>query len=359
MDFKEYFQNSWGLLIIMIGMVILLRSDVHLERRMVRRIFATYAMLFVYSIVYYVEKYLGDQAEYSSMRPVLCAVAYSLIAFIMVQIITVMFPMKKLWLYIPAVLNSLLCFISIPTGLVFTIDKYNHFGRGALGYLTYFICGLYFLYLIIKLLRSKNKEREDSILILFMAIAASFCFIMPLFLQQQSDIWFTNSIAIIVMMYYIYLLQQFTKRDPLTKLLNRQSYYIDMEKYSDDITAVVSLDMNGLKELNDEEGHNAGDLALKTLADCFVKAAQRGQRVYRIGGDEYAILCVECEEKAVKELISRIRQNVSESGYSCSVGYALNVLDKTPEELYTIADQAMYEEKKQYYAQEGKTRYKR
>ena len=246
----DYLSDHLGLLVLLSGMFIILSSDIHLERRMVFRIAVTNGLIFLYSVCSYIETYLGNQTEYTIARPILSAVNYSLITFILANIIMIVYPMQKGYLYIPAILNAVLCFISVPTGLVFTITKENHFMRGTLGYLTYFIDALYMAYLIFKIFMSNRSQKEDLKLLIFMsAISVSFL-VLPLYVQN-SDHWFNITIAIEMTLYYVFLLQQYTKRDPLTKLLNRQSYYSDTEKYAGTVTAVVTMDMNGLKEIND------------------------------------------------------------------------------------------------------------
>ena len=100
----------------------------------------------------------------------------------------------------------------------------------------------------------------------------------------------------------------------------------------------------------------AGDTALKTLGDCFCRAAQKKQRVYRIGGDEYVILCVNTSENDVISLVERIRREVSETPYTCSVGYAMKSKGCSIDRLYKLADIKLYEEKKQYYEITGKNK---
>ena len=356
MTISGYLSEHWGILILLLGMAIALRSDVHLERVMVKRIALTNAMLFLYSVSCYVETYLGNQTVYSVLRPILSAVNYSLVTFILVVIISIMYPDKKKYLYIPAILNAALCFISIPTKIVFYISEENHFFRGKLGYLTYFINALYLIYLIYNMIRSGKDHKEELYMPLFLSLTSVLCLIMPLFFDGITMHWFNITIAINVLLYYVFLLQQFTKRDQLTKLLNRQSYYSDAEKYMDSITAVVAMDMDGLKSINDSEGHIAGDIALKRLADCFKKAAKQGQRIYRIGGDEYVILCIGSSEKDVRSLIERIRQEIAKTVYTCSVGYAMKSDDNTIDKLYQRADANLYEEKKQFYERSGKNR---
>ena len=355
MTISGYLSEHWGLIILLTGIFIVLHSDVHLEHRIINKIAFTNTLLFLYSISCYAETYLGEQQDYSRFRPLLCAVNYSLIIFILLSAIMIMYPTQKRYLFFPAVLNAVLSFVSIPTGIVFRISSDNHFIRGTLGYLSYFIAALYMFYLIYSLFRNIKAEKEDYNLMIFLSITSVLCLVMPLFMYNTSH-WFNNTIAIDVLIYYVFLLQQFTKRDSLTKLLNRQSYYSDTEKYIDDITAVVAMDMDGLKEVNDNHGHIAGDTALKTLADCFYKAARQEQRVYRIGGDEYVILCRGTTEEKVKELIARMKENVAQTEFSCSIGYAMKNEGNTIDELYHQADKMLYVEKEQYYIRSGKKR---
>lgn len=358
MTIEGYLSEHWGLVVLLMGLGLLLYSDIHLERRMIFRIAATDVMIFLYSVSCYMESYYGELAELSIMRPLLSALDYSLIGFILLNVIMIMFPSQKFYLYIPAVLNSLLCFISVPTGIVFTFSSDNHFGRGPLGYLTYAVCGLYLAYLIIRLFFRKRAEKEDLPLLIFISVTSVLCLVLPL-LADEAIHWFNFTVAVNVVLYYIFLLQQFTKHDSLTKLLNRQSYYTDSEKFYSSITALVTMDMDGLKEINDNEGHIAGDTALKALADCFWRAARRGQRVYRIGGDEYIILCLSAKEEEVISLVERIKQEVAKTPYSCSVGYAMKTGDSTIDKLYNLADARLYEEKKVFYETSGKERRKR
>ena len=359
MTFAGYLTDHWGLLVLLIGMAIVLRSDIHLGRRMIYRISLTGAMLFLYSVSCYIETYLGFQSHYTVLRPILSAVDYSLIGFIMVSIILILFPDEKRILYIPAAVNSVLSIVSIPTGLVFIITKENHFGRGPLGFLSYYTVGFYLLYLFICMFRKGRVLREEYPLLFFMMGVSVLCLVMPLYWDAITQHWFNITIALELLLYYVFLLQQFTKRDPLTKLRNRQSYYADAEKYTDSITAVITMDMDGLKEINDNEGHVAGDTALKALGDAFWNAAKSGERVYRIGGDEYAMLCIGTDEKKVLALIERIRAEVAKTKYTCSVGYAMRTADSTIDSLYQQADAMLYEEKQVFYERSGKTRRKR
>ena len=93
-----------------------------------------------------------------------------------------------------------------------------------LGYLTYFINGLYLLYLIYNMFTNSKANKEDFRLILHISITSVLCLILPLFASGDSSHWFNMTLAVDVMLYYVFLLQQFTKRDSLTKALNLMGF---------------------------------------------------------------------------------------------------------------------------------------
>ena len=157
--------------------------------------------------------------------------------------------------------------------------------------------------------------------------------------------------------YYVFLILQVTKKDPLTGLLNRQAYYADISNDPEEISALISIDMNGLKTINDTEGHKAGDVAISTIAGCFLRAAKRKQLVYRVGGDEFVVVCRKVSEEEVIALTKRIHQRVDATRYSCSVGYSYSHDGKKSiDELLSESDANMYAEKQQYYKESGKAR---
>jgi diguanylate cyclase (GGDEF)-like protein len=111
--------------------------------------------------------------------------------------------------------------------------------------------------------------------------------------------------------------------------------------------------MNGLKAINDNEGHAAGDEALSTLASCFKKATKSKYFVYRVGGDEFVIIGVRSNEKEIKELIERIEKNVSETRYHCAIGYSYKAGgDGDIDEMLKESDEMMYANKAKYYSEQ-------
>ena len=108
--------------------------------------------------------------------------------------------------------------------------------------------------------------------------------------------------------------------------------------------------MNGLKPINDNEGHLAGDKALTTLSGCFTKAATINQLIYRLGGDEFIILCRKTNEEELKAFIKNIKKNVAKTKYSCSIGCCYCASgEKDLEEMVKESDEMMYVDKARHY----------
>ena len=115
--------------------------------------------------------------------------------------------------------------------------------------------------------------------------------------------------------------------------------------------------MNGLKTINDTLGHAAGDEALDTLALCFHKALKSNQFGYRVGGDEFVILCRKTSQDEMMELIGRIENNVGKTKYNCAVGYSFSSDGKkSVEDMLRESDVMMYDAKERYYSERGEAR---
>ena len=113
------------------------------------------------------------------------------------------------------------------------------------------------------------------------------------------------------------------------------------------LTAVISIDLNDLKRFNDENGHAAGDTALCTIVACIQNILPRGCHLYRTGGDEFMILCSRVSKDDVPALIDHIRRELSKTLYCCAIGFATPDADEDFEHICSIADAAMYANKKQ------------
>lgn len=161
---------------------------------------------------------------------------------------------------------------------------------------------------------------------------------------------FCTIIATSLFIYYVFTILELAKKDGLTGVLNREAYYIETRRDFKDITAIISLDMNGLKTINDTLGHAAGDEALVTLALCFARAIGVKQSVYRMGGDEFIIVCRKTSEEDVRNIVKRIEESVAQTKYSCSIGYSYHEAGTIKlEDLLKESDKQMYSDKAEFY----------
>ena len=153
--------------------------------------------------------------------------------------------------------------------------------------------------------------------------------------------------------------------DALTGVRSRFAYskaLKDLAKQSplpDDLAA-FSIDVNGLKRVNDTLGHDAGDELICGAATCIQKAFGAKAECYRTGGDEFVVLaCMQPDE--AEETIARLeRESKSWKGQSVqemhvAAGYALasENPDLTPEKLIAESDKAMYAAKAAWYKESG------
>ena len=150
-------------------------------------------------------------------------------------------------------------------------------------------------------------------------------------------------------------------RDSMTGLLSRYAYSNALNKFDkhdslpDDLVA-FSIDINGLKTVNDTYGHAAGDELICGAAECIQKVFSSHGFCYRTGGDEFIVLAHAghiLAEALVHQLADEVAAWDGELIHklSLSVGYALasDHQDISAEKLVIFADEKMYSDKKQFY----------
>jgi len=140
-------------------------------------------------------------------------------------------------------------------------------------------------------------------------------------------------------------LRERAETDPLTGLGHHATFHEALAgSHRRPTTAVLVCDIDGFKALNDTYGHGHGDRILCGLADAMSGALRRGDRLFRVGGDEFAaLLAVETREQAL-EAATRLRDAVLEArlGVTVSVGVAVPQAGETDVALLARADRALY-----------------
>ena len=161
-------------------------------------------------------------------------------------------------------------------------------------------------------------------------------------------------------------LEYLGKHDVLTQLRNRTFYTEELARLARKgpwPLSVLVIDMNGLKQANDENGHAAGDSLLRRIGEVLTKAVDAPSVAARIGGDEFAVLMPGMEERGAQHMKERIQTllDMNNQFYggdrglqlSLSIGIAHCTSGDQIESMLLRADKAMYEEKADFYSKAG------
>lgn len=279
------------------------------------------------------------------------------VAYLTVQIvIRKMTRSVKWYISIPLVIDFLVSFSALFSDKAFGYDANNQFYRGPLG-VTPFIVGIFYGVLLVAstFWFVRSSRWEEGIFALLIALISG----MGTILESRYSLRgiLPSSLAVCLGFYYLFFHTYQNDRDVLTGVLLRRKFYQDAKKWGSSVTGVVSIDLNGLKQLNDHYGHDEGDKAIRTLAACVKDVLPRKASFYRTGGDEFMMLCRKMTEKEIAETIRRIRHKMKETEYSCAMGYAMFDFDQGLEEVCHKADKNMYENKIQIKGEKYRHKY--
>ena len=286
-------------------------------------------------------------------RILLSILGYTLRSTAALGLLLVIIPRNKrsfLW-WIPCAVTFLINCTAFFSDVAFGYGEDYGFYRGPLGVVSFIVPLFYILVILIYSLRRITEKSGSE---RFIVPACILCCIAAtakgVFIGGNE---LTAAIMISSIFFYIVLYSHDNRLDPLTGLSNRNAYYDDCAALSKSIKAVASLDMNGLKKLNDSRGHQSGDEALKKIGQCLLSFTDRRTSAYRIGGDEFAILFFHDDEEEIAGIEKKIKEKVTADGYSISAGYAVCRKDRDLEETIGESDRMMYEDKARYYQTNG------
>jgi diguanylate cyclase (GGDEF)-like protein len=227
-----------------------------------------------------------------------------------------------------------------------------------------------------------------SVMLAFLGLAAHQVHFLALgtdqVIRRQFPLWIATLGLVDVMLYFglaiglvIWLLEEerqatmdaaakiekIAYHDSLTGLPNRQLFLNQMgmalrrARRTNTVVAVLFLDLDRFKVVNDSLGHAAGDLLLQTVSERIQSAVRGDDSVTRLGGDEFAVLCTEVGTPddamlVAERIIAAVKRPISLDGQevfvTTSLGISLYPADATePEALLKSADAAMYRAKAQ------------
>lgn len=139
--------------------------------------------------------------------------------------------------------------------------------------------------------------------------------------------------------------------DFLTGLFNRSrlnSYMNEIMELPNAPTGLVFLDINGLKKVNDNDGHLAGDNLIRRAANTLISVFTEND-IFRVGGDEFVVILRDIEEKQILDYINKLHRKAKKNDVSFAVGYAMTNKSEEIEKILKEADSNMYEDKRKFY----------
>ncbi|HUR42342.1 MAG TPA: GGDEF domain-containing protein [Verrucomicrobiae bacterium] len=140
--------------------------------------------------------------------------------------------------------------------------------------------------------------------------------------------------------------------DTLTGLLNRRGWdravgASEARCQREGINAcVIVIDLDGLKRINDTQGHAKGDEFIRRAASALSVAARREDTLARLGGDEFAYLSINCPPEHAGVVLKRLSQALQKAGVPASLGYAMRDLAGSIAAAFQEADHSMYAHKR-------------
>lgn len=343
----DYIQNNFVTVINIIFLAIFLKSNTLLDKKSTQKFWVAIILLTVVTIAENVEIWTKSLPYPTMLRVWMSIIGYScrpLIVYALILIVLEGEGWFKKFLPIPAIINILMVSTALFSDVAFSYDEANEFVRGPLGFSAY-IASAFYLVIILFLSARFFRERYymEAVIVLAIVIVCALA-------TGLEAIWkhvglLRSASGLSITFFYLYMYAQIFKRDALTGVLNRRCFDLDAAKYQNKITAIISVDLNDLKTINDVQGHAEGDKAIRATIDCIRKSLMRGCVLYRVGGDEFTILCIKRKASELQNMVEGIRKLMAETPYTCAVGMAERRENETFEELCARADEEMYENK--------------
>ena len=350
----KYIIDDFLIIVLVLGFTILLLNNLRFKSEKtneIKLLLLSVTGMFIFNIL---ELYFSNFSSINIYRLICSFMCYSLRPIVVIIFISLLTDNKNMkYFYGLAGINTLIYATCFFTDIAFSYTSDNHFQRGPLGYSIHIVCIIYLLLLIYLIIKKHNRQSWNRTIILsFMAIISTIAAVLD-FISVESSI-FDQTVLICVLIYYLFLYMEYNKLDVLTKVYNRMNFYNDINNFKKVITSVISVDMNDLKYINDNYGHDEGDKALITIAKVLQNSDKNRARVYRVGGDEFVMLCLDMKEDKVQELIKKINSDLKKTKYTCSIGYEMTKNNVDINESYKIADKKMYIIKQKYHSKQEK-----
>lgn len=377
---ERYYSAIVFIALMTLGVIIIhLRDNETLSRKVKKKIGIIAILIAIGSMCEFLGLYLNEtNSKFIIIHGIIKAIELTIapiIPILFTKIVERRNTNRKVQITILSILiiNGICEFISILIPFIFYIDE-NNIYRHAFFYHFYtimYLAGIIFF--IVKLLKNTRKYQSRNVITLISILVFLVSgFLIRIFNENIHIDWLLVTIALL--QFIIYYSDLVLKVDPLTNLLNRKSYQNRLRKI-DYMTAIIILDANYFKEINDQYGHQFGDEILKIIAKNILKSYGKYAHCFRIGGDEFCVIlkrgkleeimrngkqkydkykAIENLNESFKNLLAQEYDEYSMLKSGVSIGYGIYYENNdefkhdtnTIQEVIKIADRRMYADKK-------------
>lgn len=352
--------QNYFVFFLLIGLAVVLRHKSTIGDINLKNGWLVFVSIFVLSVCDFFETVSSWNESYRNLRVFLSVMGYWLRPMVSLSFLslTVDITKKKNRLFlVPAIINIVVFATAFFAKWTFYFDEDYSFVRGPLGYTVFLVSYFYVISILIITIKTfKSGGRNQGAIMMLGAVGVIVASVL-----EASGIGrnlLNSAVLIAVLLYYLYVFSEVTARDPVTHLFNRQTFYEDMKVYEKRLFAVIAVDMNGLKTINDTYGHKAGDDAIIELANVLKCFTNNSTYAYRVGGDEFYMLVMEDENMPVTRIHENMLSEMEKVGVKVSSGYAIVSEEESLQAAIEKADERMYESKALYYEQTGLDRRK-
>lgn len=262
--------------------------------------------------------------------------------------------------YIP-IITFLICVLIMP--MEYRVGRGTNYSYGPLTFASYGIlvayCIVATVVVIVNRQKLENKIKFTVIpMAVMMSVAISIQALIPELLMTGGGVTFVCTGCSVVVSNPLEKYMKQAYWDSTMGIKNKNGYQKDLEdiknKYLNRKKKItigfIVGDMNGLKVINDNYGHSAGDKMLNAAATVLLNNLKTAHNIYRTGGDEFAVIYINPNDNAVKSEIEEVRKACEKYTdgpimLSIALGYASGDYSEDITGIYSIADQLMYEDK--------------
>ena len=364
--FQQLLQINLIPVCLLVFLVIFLKFNDPYEHETTQRFYPVLIMIMLLVIEDNLDYRMTDLGDPGMMHVLIVVIGYNLRILIMLSLTQISLIsvrkamirdnllMKRIMLLAPAVICLVVTNLAFFTHLVFWFDENGIKRRGPLSFTPHIVCLYYavMLFAYSVYIRRHLERTNEAVVISLMTLLALLGTLVESAFKMRGVLIAVISMA--VTFYYLCLHIEYFKYDILTGALNRTSFDAALQKITPRTTGtVVLIDLNDLKAINDESGHAAGDAALKCLVDTVEHNLEPGCMLYRIGGDEFAVICKKMDEIEVSHMMKKISEKMEETPYSFATGYAAWKDSDHLEDAIATADAYKYVDKQNTKVSQG------